>query len=166
MIETPLLSGFEKITVKKTKDNRDNGEGPETNYQLAKGDLAELLFDCLCAINKWQVSRPASAYLKYDRIVIIDGEYKKVQVKTATDLKYGNRIIKVAIISRNRSSKRQRGRFLKYQPGDYDLLFIPTANHCFLIPFERIAKKCSLNLTDGEFDEFVICKIEDIFGEL
>ena len=165
-MESMILTGFEEIMIEESNNNDGNGEGRENNYQLEKGNLAELLFDCLCSRNKWQASRPTSAYLKYDRIIIIDGEYKKIQIKTAADHPCGKRMVKVAIISRNRSSKRQRGINLKYQLGDYDLLFIPTANHCFLIPFEKIAKRCSLNLTDGEFDEYVICTIEDIFNIL
>lgn len=50
---------------------------------LRVGDIAEMAFDLEALRRGLNVSRPASAFLRYDRIVEVNGRMFRVQIKTA-----------------------------------------------------------------------------------
>ena len=170
MIQNNVLPGFE-ILRENIGNNGNNDNGNNYSKHMRKGMLGEILFDCLCLKKGWQSCAPIEGYTKIDRLVIMDGDIKKVQIKTANLYVQKNsdgsiRKRMLSIISRHRSSKRNHGKQLKYEKGDYDLLFIPTKEYCWLIPFEKVEGITSIYLDDDRWNKYIIYKTVEIFGEL
>lgn len=113
-------------TFTNTKTNTDQG-----NIGLSKA-IYEL------QLLGYRISIPLTENQKYDLIGDKDGKLYKIQVKTTRNkTKYGVYIVNLRTLGGNQSFHK----ITKRELGDYDLLYVLTANNeSYLIPEENLGK--------------------------
>ena len=100
---------------------------------------------------EYVISIPLNDTQKYDLVVEIDGELKKIQVKTTTTKKGENYQVDLRTTGGNRSRHKNE----KFDNSKIDYLFIYTENGTWFIPSEEIKTERSINL-GKKFIEFKI----------
>jgi len=93
----------------------------------------------------YTVSIPLSDTAKYDLVVERDGTFQAVQCKYAGhERNPGIFSVPLYVCGGNRSAGNRR---IKYQPGDFDILFVLCANgRAYAIPFQEIAGQTAVNV--------------------
>jgi hypothetical protein len=98
--------------------------------------------------NEYVVSIPLNDTQKYDLVVEMNGELKRIQVKTTTSKDGVNYQVDLRTTGGNRS------RYIneKFDKSKIDYLFIYTENGSWLIPSEEIKSERSINLGEKFID--------------
>ena len=93
----------------------------------------------------YTVSIPLSDTAKYDLVVEKDGTFQKVQCKYAGHERNPDIFsVPLYVSGGNRSAGNRR---VKYQQGDFDILFALCANgRVYVIPFQRIVGQTTINI--------------------
>ena len=93
----------------------------------------------------YTVSIPLSDTAKYDLVVERDGAFQAVQCKYAGyERNPGIFSVPLYVSGGNRSAGNRR---IKYQRGDFDILFVLCANgQAYAIPFQKIAGQTTVNV--------------------
>lgn len=111
---------------------------PSTRTPTMKGLVGVGMFISFAAREGWSLCEPLEHDLAFDFLAEIDGEWKKIQVKTAYTSSRGYREVN---FRRGRVTKRT-----KYRKNDFDFLFIydPKTKKTWFIPMLMLsdAKSC------------------------
>jgi hypothetical protein len=119
----------------------------ETNHV---GDVAEQAVILKALQRNWGVSRPIGNSLPYDLVIDVEGELRKIQVKSAwLDETSGNYLIDC------RRTKTNRRKMLRsrYESNDFDfaIVFIPPVNVFYVLPIrDFLAYKSTITFVEKE----------------
>ena len=106
-----------------------------------KGDIAEKLFELECIRRCIPIYAPINSATRDDYVIVIDGEFKKVQIKY---ISLSNSLISISF------AKGQNGRdkVLKYTKDEIDLFFVycPDLDEWYDIPMSAAANARCLSL--------------------
>ena len=110
-----------------------------------KGNLAVASAIMHFVSSGYTVSIPLSDTAKYDLVIEKEGDFLAVQCKFAGyEGNPGIFSVPLYVSGGNRSAGNHR---IRYQPGDFDLLFILCANgRSYAIPFAEIADQVTINV--------------------
>ena len=106
-----------------------------------KGDIAEKLFELECIKRNIPIYAPINSATRDDYIVVIDGEFKKVQIKYVSE--YESKINVSFTKPQN-----GRGKTLKYTKDEIDLFFVycPDRDEWYDIPISIANERRTLTL--------------------
>lgn len=111
-----------------------------------KGNVAELKIAAEAARLGIQVLRPMAEHERYDLVFEIEGEFKRVQCKSAP--RRGD-VVVVTLLTNRRGPKGYVR--TKYTANEIDAVaaYCPSLDECFYIPIERIAGMSAMHLRLG-----------------
>lgn len=113
-----------------------------TNKEQGNVGEAKAIFDLI--VMGYHVSKPLFDNQNYDLICEKNNNVYKVQVKTTKQKsRYNIPVVNLRVLGGNQSSHTVK----KYNDDDFDLLYVLTDdNDSYLIPFNEICSKTTLNL--------------------
>jgi hypothetical protein len=119
-----------------------------------KGDVAVAQAIHYYMSNGYEVCLPIGDKRPYDLVVEIDGVLKRVQIKYAGFYKTKNRhIAALRVMGGNRSWHTAK----KYEPDDFDELFVYTASgRKFIFPWAEITASTALYIENQKYSQYEI----------
>ena len=110
-----------------------------------KGNLAVASAITHFVSSEYTVSIPLADTAKYDLVVERHGVCQRVQCKyVGYEANPGIFAVPLYVSGGNRSSGNRR---IKYQPGDFDILYVLCANgRTYALPFEEIVEQVTISL--------------------
>jgi hypothetical protein len=133
------------------------------NWQLntseTNGKVSELIFEILCHQLGLEAAKNLNDIAPYDYLLLIDGQWWKIQVKTVyetKEYKYPNRIeksCKLVRLFRSTTKLKSNAKERRYKEGDFDYVFATTGEEHWLIPFNVLKKWC-IHVNSNKYDCF------------
>ena len=121
----------------------------QTEDPRKKGDLAEKLFEIECIKRDIPIYTPVNSATRDDYVVVIDDEFKKVQIKYISMTGDG----KVCVSFAKPQNGRSADKTLKYTEDEIDLFFVycPDLDEWYNIPISLARENRTVALRDPSY---------------
>ena len=121
----------------------------QTEDPRMKGDLAEKLFEVECIKRDIPIYAPVNSATRDDYVVVIDDEFKKVQIKYIS--MYDSKKINVTFMKTQNG--RSKDKNLKYTEDEIDLFFVycPDLDEWYNIPISLAKENRTITLRDPSY---------------